>query len=176
LILQRAKGHNVTAEQFSTWSLVFISDKDFSDLKHTDQMWHGDLWRPYHKIHKMMTEWMADMQYSMEHGYPTLIFYRIDGKFDEQYCHGIPIEGGEYPGIILLSGCSDACVEEVIKICSRHIKPPRNQYIDVKVADDTYSNIRLHHDDDRFEQLSARIPGTFAALSDNFATPNRFNN
>ncbi|KAJ1465537.1 hypothetical protein T484DRAFT_1757332 [Baffinella frigidus] len=175
LILQRAKEANVTAGQFSTWSLVFISDKDFSDLSHTDQMWQGDLWRPYQKIQQMMTEWMTEMHYDMKHGYPTLVFYRIDGEFDEQYCHGIPVEGDQHPGIILLSGCGDACVEEVIQICSLHIKPPRNQYIDVRVGNDTYSDAQLHHDDNRFEQLSARMPGTFTVPSNNSAAPNRFN-
>jgi hypothetical protein len=125
LILQRAKDQNVSAEQFSTWSLVFMFDKDDSSSEDIDKLWHGDLWRPYQKIQQMITEWKSDMHYSTEYHDPTLIFYCLDGQIEEKHCHGIPIERDERPGIILLSGNGVTAVQEIIEICCKHRKQPR---------------------------------------------------
>jgi hypothetical protein len=167
LILQRAKDRNVSAEQFSTWSLVFMFDKNDSPADDTDKLWQGDLWRPYQKIQQMITEWKSDMHYSIEYQDPTLIFYCLDGQIEEKHCHGIPIERDEHPGIILLSGNGVTSVQEIIEICCTHrqLKTSlntgkqinHNSHTDNGHKDRVYSYSRLHKDDNSFEELDARM-------------------
>jgi hypothetical protein len=113
LITQRAIDNNITAQEFATWTLVFISDREFAEPDALHSRWHLDLELPYKKMRKRIdASGMGGID-----KYPKFIFYREDSDVQEKYSSGIPVESDTVPGVVLMSGDANSCLEDILEAC-----------------------------------------------------------
>ena len=112
LLMKRARDTGTTAEEFATWSLVFISDRSFEDPAALTSTWHAsDL--PYIQLRDRIDKG----GFGAAAGYPKFVFFRESSDMEEEYMNGIPVQSDIVPGVILLSGDSANTVEEVLEAC-----------------------------------------------------------
>ena len=114
LIIKRAVDHHITKEEFATWTLVFISDREFEEPELLQSTWHIPTELPYQKLRRRIDE--SDSGFGRHAGYPKFVFYRECCDQQEMHSSGIPA-GDNVPGVIMLSGDTNSCVGDILEAC-----------------------------------------------------------
>jgi hypothetical protein len=113
-VMERAKEQGVTPEDFATWTLVFFSDRSLPDPVGTmHSYWYMDRRLPYRKMHDRMHA------AGFTQGFPTIVFWRMEDDFDEEFFNGIPVEGCDVEGVVLVSGTSQCTLEDVVGVLQK---------------------------------------------------------
>ncbi|KAJ1467113.1 hypothetical protein T484DRAFT_1756122 [Baffinella frigidus] len=113
LVTQRAIEHNITAKEFATWTLVFISDREFDEPESLKSRWHIDHTLPYKKMRNQIDA----AGFGGAAGYPKFIFYRENSDENEKNTSGIPVESDTVPGVVLMSGDSNSSIADILEMC-----------------------------------------------------------